>query len=216
MTFLRRNPVLPRVTQTPAAATLASPQADGRTAPEPLTIVLPVLAALGAIASIAAVAWVAQDREGDRPRVKRRIDVILKDLETSCLGIIEILKRVRRHAKVLGLDGASGAAVLKLGLNSGRVDPAGGQVYHQLINDLATMLVLATQNSFDAINAIEDGEIDAPEEVFYRFGDAQEKLNRLLIQRVGLRITIDACSEVALQLAGLIQELMRHKKGSGG
>jgi hypothetical protein len=38
------------------------------------------------------------------------------------------------------------------------------------------MLVLAEQNSFDLMSAIEDGEINAPEELFYRFGDQQERL----------------------------------------
>jgi hypothetical protein len=216
MAFLRRNPFRPPV---PAAiaAKMTPPKPtevtgeEGRTAPEPLTLVLPAIAALGAVASIAAVAWVAQDREGDRPRVKRRIDMILKDLETSCLGIAEILRRVKRGARQLGLDGPSGVTPLKLGASGGRVDAAGGPLYHQLVNDLATMLVLATQNSFDAINAIEDGEIEAPESVFFGFGEAQEKLNRLLMQRAGVRPCVDTSIEVAQQLASLVTQLKQYK-----
>jgi hypothetical protein len=219
MAFLRRNPSRPAVDAAAVeAAKLAltkpteQPEGEGRTAPEPLSIVLPALAALGAVASIAAVAWVAQDRgDADRPRVKRRIDVILKDLETSCIGVAEILRRVRRHAKQLGLDGPQGGLPLKLGLTGGRVEAAGGGVYKQLVNDLATMLVLATQNSFDAISAIEDGEIEAPESVFFGFGEAQEKLNRLLVQRASVRATIDHSIDVAQQLAGLVGELKRYK-----
>jgi hypothetical protein len=218
MAFLRRNPFRPAVPAAVAARLVTKPQptehmeGEGRTAPEPMSIVLPALAALGAIASIAAVAWVAQDRgETDRPRVKRRIDVILKDLETSCIGIAEILRRVRRHAKQLGLDGPQGGLPLKLGLTGGRIEAAGGGIYKQLVNDLATMLVLATQNSFDAISAIEDGEIEAPETVFFGFGEAQEKLNRLYVQRTSVRVTIDHSIEIAQQLASLVGELKQFK-----
>ncbi len=215
MAFLRRNPppkpVPPLTVIAGGVKDTTVVQAEGRTAPEPLTLVLPIVAALGAVASIAAVAFVAQDREGDRPRVKRRIDVILKDLETSCLGIAEILRRLKRNARSLGLDGASGHVAMKLGLNSGRVESNGGPIYHQMVNDIATMLVLATQNSFDAINAIEDGEIDAPEAVFFGFGEAQEKLNKLLIARAGLRPMVDGCIEVAMHLTALLQQLKTFK-----
>jgi hypothetical protein len=83
-----------------AAATKA--QETTRAAPEPLSIILPAIAALGSIASIAAVAWLAEDRTVDRPKVKRRLDVILKDLETSCLGTAEILAASSATARCLG------------------------------------------------------------------------------------------------------------------
>jgi hypothetical protein len=208
MAFLRRAPA---PTGPPKPITAAPPGQNGRAAPEPLTLVLPALAALGAISSIAVVAWVAQDRTGDRPRVKRRIDVILKDLETSCLGLTEILRRIKRHGRLFGLDGPNGAAPLKLGLNGARMEPAAGQMYHQIVNDLATMLVLATQNSFDTINAIEDGEIVAPDSLFYGFAEAQEKLNVLISQRTGIRGTVDGACEVADHLTKLVQQLKKHK-----
>lgn len=183
----------------------------GRTAPEPLSLILPILAALGAVASIAAIAWVAQERTADRPRVKRRIDVILKDLETSCLGLAEILRRLKRHGRHFGIDGPTGAAPMKLGLNGSRIDPAAGQLYHQLVNDVATHLVLATQNSFDAMNAIEDGEIEAPDTVLDGFADAQEKLNILIAQRASIRATVDGSLASAEQLVDLIQQLKQQR-----
>lgn len=191
------------------AAAAATAGERGRTAPESVSLVLPALAALGAITSIAAVAYLATDREGDRPRVKRRGDSILKDLETSCLGIAEILRRLKRRAHLLGVDGPSGAAPLKFGLNAVRVDAAGGPLYHQLVNDMATMLVLATQSSVDVMSAIEDGEIDAPEEVLNQFAGAQEQLNALLAQRAGIRPLVDGCLDVAQRLATEVGGLRR-------
>ena len=195
-----------------ADAAAASPaEKAGRTAPEPLSIILPILAALGSVASIAAIAWVAQDRTADRPRVKRRVDVIIKDLETSCLGLAEILRRLKRHARHFGIDGPGGGAPMKFGLNGSRIDPAAGQLYHQLVNDVATHLVLATQNSFDAMNAIEDGEIEAPDALLDGFADAQEKLNVLIAQRASIRAMVDGSLAAAEQLTGLIQQLKQQR-----
>lgn len=211
MSFLKR--MAPKSTAPPVAkpsvitTTEPSPEKVGRTAPEPLSLILPIFAALGSIASIAAIAWVAQDRTADRPRVKRRVDVILKDLETSCLGLAEILRRLKRQGRHFGIDGPGGSSPLKFGLNGSRIDPAAGQLYHQLVNDLATMLVLATQNSFDAMNAIEDGEIEASDELLDGFATAQEQLNVLLTQRAGIRAVVDGTLDIAERLTVLIQQL---------
>lgn len=215
MSFLKR--MAPKSAAPPAKAAAADPAAGlprdkpGRTPPEPLSLILPVLAALGSVASIAAIAWVAHDRAADRPRVKRRVDVILKDLETSCLGLAEILRRLKRHGRHFGLDGPAGGAPMKLGLNSTRVDPAAGQLYHQMINDVATHLVLATQNSFDAMNAIEDGEIDADDTLLDGFAHAQEQLNALIAQRASVRAMTDGSLAVAEQLVGLIRQLKERR-----
>ena len=176
-----------------------------------MAIVLPAIAALGSVASIAAVAWLAEDRTGDRPRVKRRIDMILKDLETSCLGTAEILRRVIRHSPMFGLLGATSGAAMKFGLLGTRVDAQQGQIYVQLVNDVATMLVLATQASFDTTNAIEDGDINPPEALIYRFGEAQDKLNALLTARASIKLTVEAALSVAETLVVLVRELKTYK-----
>jgi hypothetical protein len=183
----------------------------GRTAPEAVSLVLPALAAIGAIASIAAVAYLATDREGERPRVKRRVDTILKDLETCCLGVAEILRRLKRGAKSLGVDGTSGAAPLQFGRNAVRVDAAGGPLYHQLVNDMATMLVLATQSSVDAMSAIEDGEIEASDEMLEQFAQAQEALNTLLVNRAGIRPLVDGCLGAAVKLGDAVGRMRRRQ-----
>jgi hypothetical protein len=73
------------------------------------------------------------------------------------------------------------------------------------------MLVLATQNSFEAIASIEDGEIDAPEELFFKFGEAQEKLNALLVNRTPLRTIVDAGLILATELTDLVKQLKQYK-----
>lgn len=211
MSIFRRT--LPPVIQSPTIATSKVRQLpeSGRAAPEPLAIVLPAIAALGSVAAIAAVAWLAEDRTGDRPRVKRRTDVILRDLETSCLGTAEILRRVIRHTPMFGLQNAASAAPMKFGLIGTRVDPQQGQIFIHLVNDVATMLVLAAQASVDATNAIEDGDINPPEALFYRFGEAQEKLNALLASRASIKVTVEHALAIAENLVALVRALKTHK-----
>ncbi len=188
----------------------AKSENDTRITPDPFAAVLPALAALGAIASIAAVNWVAQERTPDRARTKRKSGFALKELERCCLSLQEIFRRFQRNPQLFAGDGAQ-SAPLKFGVHGGRVGPDSARLYQQSINDIATMLVLATQNSSDVMSAIEDGEIDAPEELFFGFGEQQERLNLLISQRATLKISVETGLSVAEQLTDLVRALRRHK-----
>jgi len=212
MAILRRTPAsAPAKDQSPPQA--KPPALPGRAAPEPLAVILPAIAALGSVASIAAVAWLAEERTAGRPRVKRRLDVILRDLETSCLGTAEILRRVIRQSPMFGLQGTTSHSPMKFGLLGTRVDAQQGQTYIHLMNDVATMLVLAAQASFDATNAIEDGDIDPPEALFHDFGKAQDRLNTLLSTRTSTKATVEAALAIAESLSGLVRQLKGHRVG---
>jgi hypothetical protein len=82
--------------------------------------------------------------------------------------------------------------------------------YQQLINDLATMLVLASHNAFDVMAAIEDGEISPPESILIGLGEEQERLNKLLQTRATLRATVDTGADVAEKLTALVRQLKAH------
>ncbi|MGD9668648.1 MAG: hypothetical protein AB7U75_06270 [Hyphomicrobiaceae bacterium] len=184
---------------------------DSRTAPDPFAAVLPAIAALGAISSIATINWVAEERTGNRPKAKRKPGTALRDLESCCLGLVEIFRRFKRNPKVYAGEGAQGASPLKFGVHGRRVEAEACRVYHQLMNDVASMLVLASQNSFDVMCAIEDGYIEAPEEIFFGFGEQQERLNGLIQNRATLKQTVDTGLEVALRLHDLVAALKAHK-----
>ena len=184
---------------------------DTRIAPDPLAAILPALAALGVIASMAAVNWVAQERTPDRTRTKRKAAVALRELESCCLGLHEIFRRFQRNPKLFAGEGPPASSPLKFGVHGLRVAPEVARLYQQAINDIASMLVLATQNSFDVMSAIEDGEIDAPEELFFGFGEQQERLNLLIAQRATLKTSVETGLSVAEQLTMLVRTLRRHK-----
>jgi hypothetical protein len=191
----------------------SQPVAEGETrlAPDPFTAVLPALAALGAIASIAAINWAAQERTPDRAKSKRKAGTALRDLETCCLGLQEIFRRFQRNPKLFAGEGAPASSPLKFGVHGPRVGTDAARLFQQLINDVASMLVLASQNAFDVMSAVEDGEIDAPEELFFGFGEQQERLNKVIQARATLKASVDAGAEVALALTELVRALKKHR-----
>ena len=184
---------------------------DTRIAPDPLTAVLPALAALGTIASIAAINWVAQDKTDDRAKLKRRPSVGLRDLESCCLGLQEIFRRFIRNPQVFAGEGGPKSAPMKFGVHGQRVNPDIARLYQTMMNDIASMMVLASQNSFDVMCAIEDAEIDAPEEVFFGFGEQQERLNKLLAARETLNQTVGTGADIADKLLALVRQLKKHQ-----
>lgn len=188
----------------PAAGT------DTRVPPDPVTAILPAISALGAIASIAAINWTSQDKTPDRAKSKRKASTALKELETCCLGLAEIFRRFQRHPRVFGLDGAT-TAPAKFGIAGVRVNADGARGFQQIVNDVASMLVLASQSAFDVMSAVEDGEIDAPEAVYFGFGEQQERLNALLAQRAPLKTIVETGLDVGIKLAALVRQLKAHR-----
>ncbi|MFN0218375.1 MAG: hypothetical protein ACKVP4_06130 [Hyphomicrobium sp.] len=187
-------------------------EADTRMPPDPFAAVLPALAALGAIASIAGINWSGQEKTTSRTRAKRKSAAALRDLETCCLGLVEIFRRFKSHPKVFAGEGAQASVPLKFGVHGKRIRADAQRQYLQLMNDIASMLVLAAQNAFDVMTAIEDGEIDPPEQVFFSFGEQQDRLNDLIQNRATLRVAVDTGAEVAAALVTLVRELKRHQK----
>lgn len=187
-------------------------EADTRMPPDPFAAVLPALAALGAISSIAAIHWSGQEKATTRTRTKRKTSASLRDLETCCLGLSEIFRRFQKHPKVFAGDGGQASSPLKFGVHGTRIRADAQRLYQQLINDIASMLVLAAQNAFDVMTAIEDGDIDAPEDIFFAFGDQQEKLNSVILNRATLKAAVDTGADVADRLTALVRELRKYQK----
>lgn len=202
----RETPIPPQ--QPPRAP--ASPS-DTRSAPEPLSAVLPAIAALGAIASVASINWAAQDKTPERSRSKRKAGTALRDLETCCLGLTEIFRRFQKHPKLFCGEGASPNSPLKFGVHGIRVTPDSARVFQQIINDVASMLVLASQNAFDVMSAVEDGEINAPEELFFGFGECQQKLNDLIQSRATLKTCVAVGLEVSQRLTALVRDMKTYR-----
>jgi hypothetical protein len=186
-------------------------EGETRMAPDPFTVVLPALAALGAIASIAAINWSAQEKTPDRPKAKRKASMALRDLETCCLGLQEIFRRFLRNPKLFAGEGASASSPLKFGVHGPRVGTDGARMFQQLVNDVASMLVLASQNAVDVMSAVEDGEVDAPETLFFGFGEQQERLNKVIQARATLKASVETGADVATKLSELVRELKKHR-----
>ena len=61
------------------------------------------------------------------------------------------------------------------------------------------------------LSAVEDGEIAAPESLFYGFGDCQERLNKLLSSRATLKTSVETGLQVANKLTELVGELKGYR-----
>lgn len=189
----------------------ASQEADTRIAPDPFAAVLPAIAALGAISSIATINWAAHERSPDRARPKRKAVTALRELETCCLHLSEIFRRFQRHPRLFAGEGAQGASPLKFGVHGPRVSGDAARLYQRVMNDVASMLVLAAQNAFEVMCAVEDGTVEAPEAIFFGFGECQDRLNKLIQNRATLKASVDTGAEVAERLTELVRELKKYR-----
>lgn len=192
-------------------ASAAVDDGDSRIAPDPFAAVLPAIAALGTISSIATINWAARERTQERMRPKRKAVIALRELETCCLHLSEIFRRFQRNPRLFAGEGAQGATPLKFGVHGPRVTADAAKLYQQAINDVASMLVLASQSAFEVMCAVEDGTVEAPEEIFFGFGDCQDRLNKLIQNRATLKASVDTGAEVAEQLTSLVRELKKYR-----
>lgn len=216
MYWLERRTEEPTLGRPPRPSPAAKPRdgdsdAGTRIAPDPLAVVLPALSALAAIASIAAVNWVGQERTPDSTRGRRKVGLVLRDLESCCLGLQEVFKRLNRNPRLFAGEGGAAAAPLKFGVHGPRIDSGLARTYHQLMNDVASMLVLASQNAFDVMCAVEDGEIVAPEPIYFGFGEQQDRLNKLVQERANLKTLVESGLEIANALQALVVEFKKYK-----
>lgn len=187
-------------------------RSDTRIAVDPVAVVFAALAPLGVIASIGAVNFMAEDRSPQRGRSRRKAGAAIKDLERCCQGLGELFKRLHASPRLFAAEGSAAAASpLKFGVHGPRITAADMRLLQGSVQDIASMLVLATQNALDVMAAIEDGEVTPPEELLDGFGEAQEKLNQLISDRAPLKETVDRGTMIAVDLMRLVQELRAHR-----
>ncbi len=74
------------------------------------------------------------------------------------------------------------------------------------------MLVLASQNSFEVMCAVEDGTIEPPEEIIFGFGDCQDKLNKIIQKPRHASRLVDTGLEVSERLVALVRETQKHRR----
>jgi hypothetical protein len=176
---------------------------SGGVATDPLTAILPAMAALGCICSIAAVLWAGQEPTGEKIKPRRKPTVAVRDLETDCLVLQETFRRLARNLRASARDKAGASLPLKFGLHQLDIAP------DSLIADIARVLPSVSQNAHDVMRAVENGAIDVPESVFYGLGECQEKLTRLLSERASVKTIIEAGLEMTERVTGYVQTMKR-------
>jgi hypothetical protein len=182
---------------------------ETRVGPDPVTVILPALAALGAIASVAAMNWACSDL-GERRRARRNAAHVLRDLERDCLDLQDTFRRLVRGLPDLASGGGTSALPFKLGVHGLEVNDDSYPLYQSLVSSLGSLIVRASQDAYDLMLSIEDGSVAPPEEVFYAFAEAQDRLNQILAQRPSLKVTVETGFDIAIKLTGVVEELKGH------
>lgn len=170
---------------------------------DPAAVILPALSALGAISAIAVIPFVGQERPPERGRHRRKPSAILRDLETDCLQLQEIFRRLQRTLRSAPKFHAIAVSPLKFGLFG--VDLADAS----MVVEIARVLGSSVVHTGDVMRAIEDGGIAAPDELCHRFGECQEQLSKLVIERASVKVAIDEGLVISIRLTDLVTELKR-------
>ena len=173
---------------------------------DPAAVILPALSALGAIAAIAVIPFVGQERQPEHGRARRKPSAVLRDLETDCLQLQEVFRRLQRALRSAPKAHAVAVSPLKFGLYG--VDLADAA----LVTEIAHVLGAAVRDTGHVMHAIEDGGIDAPDALCHRFGECQERLSKLVIERASVRVAVDEGLAIALRLTELVVELKQTAK----
>lgn len=190
-----------------ARKTAARSAEDAQPAVDPAAAVFPALSALAAISSVAASLFVGGGPRQSRPQ--RKASLLLRDLESDCLLLQSIFRRLGRSLR--GMNGAQGekgvhAAPLKFGLHGLDIaDP-------DMMAETGRVLGSSSAHALAVMEATASGAIDAPEEAYYGFGDCQERLNRVIAERPSMRTAIDIGLETAVRLTELVTQLKQYAK----
>ena len=156
--------------------------------------------------------WVAQDSDPDRTKPRRKASVSVRELEADCASLQDIFKRLARSLKMFSGERTVFNSPYKFGLHGLKVAQSTYALHQAIIADISRVLTSSSQNAFDVMCAIEDGSIEAPETLFYAFGECQEQLNKLLIDRTNLKVTVETGLTIAERLTALVHELKKYRK----
>ena len=194
-------------------ARLPDTDRETRVGPDPLTLILPALAALGGIVSIASLNWAARDGEANRRLGRRNAASVLRNLERDCVDLQDAFRRLVRGLPGITSGGGTTALPMKFGVHGLDVTPQTYPIYQSLLASLSSLVARTCQHSYDLMGAIEDGSIEPPESLFFAFSDQQERLNQLLgVPRPSLKATVETGYDIAVKLSALIDELGAHRR----
>ena len=190
------------------------PETAAHTGPDPVAVVLPALAALGSIVSIAALGWVGRDGSTPPRRGRRNAGAVLKDLERDCRDLQDAFKRIVRGLPALASGGGGTTLPMKFGMHALAVPEHGQALYLSLLSSVSGLLLRTGQHSHELMGTIEDGSLEPTEAQFQAFGDAQERLNAILVARASMKTAIETGYDIAVKLTTVLAEMRERFVGA--
>jgi methyl-accepting chemotaxis protein len=180
--------------------------------PDPVAVLLAALGALGSFASLAAYVEYKRDRQRERRRAKRTVlraitaaREALDDIDGALLKLEKLMERSGEAGDVATLD-----APVEFGAVNAFFDFFEFSAYQTLAQRVTRAFDTTIRETYEIMDAIEDGAIEAPRDLFAELRELQARLEKLRRARRSFSETIAATRHVTQRMAQIAEDLERH------
>jgi hypothetical protein len=180
--------------------------------PDPASVFLASLGALGCFASLAAYQDFLRQKERDRRRARRTVmraiaasREALEDIDSALARLERLLERNATDATRPHLD-----APVEFGSINAFFDFFEFSAYQMLAQRVTRAFDTTIRETAEIMDAIEDGAIDAPADLFQELRELQGRLEDLRGTKRSFGDSIAATRSVAQRMIIIAEELERH------
>lgn len=195
-----------------SAATKYEERDRRRIEPDPATVFLAALGALGSFASLAAYRDFRGQKERERQRARRTVmraiaasREALEDIDSALARLERLLERNATDASRFHLD-----APVEFGSINAFFDFFEFSAYQMLAQRVTRAFDTTIRETAEIMDAIEDGAIEAPRELFQELCEMQARLEDLRKTTRTFGDTIAATRSVTQRMIILADELETH------
>ena len=190
-------------------------EAPRRLDPDPVSVLLAALGVLGSFASLAAYGGSRPERQRDRRRARRTVIRSIAATREALEDVDASLERLERLIRQGGAKDNSDRAVdyLNAPVSFGSVNAFFDffelAAYRTLAQRVTRAFDTTVRETFEIMDAIEDGAIEAPNDLFLELRDSQSRLETLRRSQRSFGDTIDATRAVTQRLTRIADDLER-------
>lgn len=180
--------------------------------PDPVSILLAALGALGSFASLAAYLGVQRDRTRERRRARRTVlrsiaavREALEDIDQALLKLEKLMERAGEPGDPSALD-----APAQFGSVNAFFDFFEFSAYQMLAQRVTRAFDTTIRETYEIMDAIEDGAIEAPQPLFAELRELQARLETLRTSQRRFGETLNATRHVTQSMARIADALEGH------
>ncbi len=190
----------------------AAERAPRRIDPDPVSVLLAALGALGSFASLAAYREYRRDKQRERKRARRTVlraisasREALEDIDAALSKLERLLERNGDSADAGHLD-----APVEFGSVNAFFDFFEFSAYQMLAQRVTRAFDTLIRETYEIMDAIEDGAIEAPRDLFIELRELQARLEELRRARRSFGETLAATRSVTQRMAEIADDLEKY------